>query len=42
MSFHTSLVVTRPEFSDGVQASPLRVRFRLSLGEPGDPVVTLG
>lgn len=26
MSFHTCLVVTRPEFSDGVKASPLRVR----------------
>ena len=28
MSFHTSRVVTRPEFSDGSNASPLRVLLR--------------
>ncbi|CAG7957069.1 unnamed protein product [Penicillium nalgiovense] len=42
MSFHTSLVVTRPEFSDGTNASPLRVRLRLSVGDSGDPMLTLG
>ena len=39
MSFHTSLVVTRPVPSEGVKASPLRVRL---FGMTGMVPVTLG
>ena len=39
MSFHTSLVVTRPVPSEGVKASPLRVRL---FGMRGMVPVTLG
>ena len=42
MSLHTSLVVARPVLSEGVKASPLRVRFRLSGSEPSELAVTLG
>ena len=39
ISFHTSLVVTRPVLSEGVKASPLRVRL---FGIRGLVAVTLG